>query len=129
MQQLAEDTDEVQAVRSAVEKPPATFTRASMSALLLTARRLIAVHASSAAEVPLADLEELFPGLDSVPLDHVQAYFQMRYRQDHDKVVVASTGMSDTGWTDMPHNSLPVVDRQTLAVEQIELSLPAHLRA
>ena len=112
----------VDGVRSALSDMLPRFRSASMNAMLLTRDELIVVHASSTATPPLDDLQERYPGLVDAPPDHVTAYFQIRFREDRDAVLVASSGVPSQGWTDLEANSLLVVDRRSLLVRRLELA-------
>ena len=109
-------------VRSALSDMLPRFRSASMNAMLLTRDELIVVHASSTAMPPLDDLQQRYPGLVDAPPDHATAYFQLRYRVDTDAVLVASSGVTSHGWTDLPANSLLMVDRRSLGVRQVDLA-------
>lgn len=119
--------DSVQGVRSAVTEMLSRFRSASMNAMLLTGDELIVVHASGTATPPLDDLHELYPGLVGAPPDHATAYFQLRYRSDHDAVLVASSGVPAESWTDLPANSLLVIGRRDLSVRTVDLAPAAAL--
>lgn len=125
LQERAGGRSDVDAVQAAVHRLLEEFDQASLNALVLSPTHLIAVHASRTAPAPLADLEELFPELTSAPLDHVEAYFQMRYRQTDDGVVVTSTGLDQPGWTELAHNSILVIDRHQCTSRIVELD--AHV--
>lgn len=118
-------SNDVEAVRRAVAQLLRRFPAASLNALILTRQHFMAVHASSAATAPLEDLAKRFAGrLHQVPRDHVDAYFQMRYRVEPSAVLVASSGIGGAHWTDLAQNTLLIIDTASLAARQERL-LPA----
>ncbi|HET8598854.1 MAG TPA: class II glutamine amidotransferase [Segeticoccus sp.] len=122
LQERARGCSDVEAVQRTVARMLQEFGHASLNALVLSPSQLIAVHASRTAAAPLSDLEELFPGLSSAPMDHVEAYFQMRYRETAEGVVVTSTGYTQSDWVGLPHNSMLVIDRVTCATRVVDLA-------
>jgi predicted glutamine amidotransferase len=104
--------DVVAATLRAVGSLRTHYPDASLNALLLTARELVVVHANSPHGAPLDDMLAL-PG--EPPLDHVAAYFLMRWlRADNGSLVFASSGMEAQDWTPLPEESVTTVDLRTL---------------
>lgn len=81
----------------------------SLNALILTSTELIVVHASEHTPIPNNLLRRrLFVG-DKLPREHDEHYYLLRMRQTKDSLSVASTGVDETGWTDLPHESVTTI--------------------
>lgn len=89
-------------------------------ALHATAHRMLTLGHTSGANAMLLTDEALHvvcayqPG--SEPPGRPADYFQLRYRVDDEAVVVASTGVRQDGWTDLPNGCALTVQRKTLEV-------------
>ena len=105
--------DVVEALAQTVHRIGTTFAPSSLNALLLTPTTLYAVGWHEPSRLPSVE----FPG----PLEQ---YFDLRYHVDDDAVVVASTGWPQEEWEVLPNHHVLVVDRASLAVERIALTLP-----
>jgi predicted glutamine amidotransferase len=112
-QELAEGPDDVAgATLRAVNSLRSRFPEASLNALLLTGTDLVVVHANSPHGAPI---DEILARPTEPPLDHVAAYFLMRwFRADDGSLVFASSGMEAQDWTPLPEDSVTRVDLRTL---------------
>lgn len=87
----------------------------SLNAMLLSADRLLAVHGLSGALAPIDDMLEVFPSTRDLPLDHLDAYFQLSYRVMDDALAITSSGMPRDGWTAQPVNTVLDVDLDSVS--------------
>ncbi|MDT4904653.1 MAG: gamma-glutamyl hercynylcysteine S-oxide hydrolase [Pseudonocardiales bacterium] len=95
----------------------AQYPDASLNALLLTTDRLVIVHANSPRSAPLEELRAQ-PG--GAPLDHVEAYFLMRWVRTADgSLIFASSGLTAQDWTALPEESVTSVDLGTLEMRHL----------
>ncbi len=107
------------ATLAAVQALRPYYPHASLNALLLSREQLVVVHANSAHGVPV---EEMLARPDGAPLDHVAAYFLMRWRRTADGALVfASSGLDARGWTPLPEESVTTVDLETLEMRHRRL--------
>lgn len=118
--------DEAEGLHDAIRRLATAFPRASLNALVLSSTALYCVHVNSLAQPPLADLREVFGSDERMPAGHATAYFALSYRSDDRGVRVASTGLSEPGWTPLPQNAILTIDLATKAIEIMRLSLPDH---
>jgi predicted glutamine amidotransferase len=110
--------DTVAAAGRAVRTLRASFPIASLNALLLTPTEMIVVHANSIEDTP--ELKDA-AGMTVAPLDHLEAYYLMRWRREADHTIAfTSSGLPDAGWIPLPDDSVTRVD---LA----DLSMTTHL--
>lgn len=99
------------------------FTTSSLNALLQTPDALHAVNCHDAASFPGASPPQLDEEGQALLDDH-GPYFDLRYRVREDSVTVVSSGIvapEADGWQVVPQDHVLVVDRATLAVEQVPL--------
>jgi predicted glutamine amidotransferase len=116
LQCIAEQGDEAEGLRHALDVLCREFPDASLNALLLTPSLMFGVHVNSRAVAPLDGLRELFPSEDEIPPRHTDDYFAMDYRQSEDTVHVISSGIDPEGWTPVPEDSAAMVDLCTLEI-------------
>lgn len=106
---VAGHIDPLDGVIEAVARIRAHFPTASLNALLLTSRTLIAVHASHEAVSPLRASPR-----DRLPVGHADSYFRMYSRRRTDgSTVITSSGVDVSGWEPLPPESLLAVDIPT----------------
>lgn len=111
VQAIDDSEDEVAAVREAVGRVAARFPAASLNALLLSRRHLFAVHVNSHATPPPA-LHGL--GIAAERLRHTDdQYFGMDFRREAGQTHIVSSGITPIGWSDIPLDSLGVLDLAT----------------
>lgn len=94
----AQTEDLADALVSTVEQIADTMSYTSLNALMLTPESLYAVCFYSAA---------------SLPTDLPEDYYEMRYRQSSDAVMVASSGWKNDDWSPLANGTLMVIDRST----------------
>jgi predicted glutamine amidotransferase len=82
----------------------------SINAMLLSADRLLAVQGLVGATPPLDDLLAMVDDPSQLPVDHLDSYFRLCYRGIDDALVIASSGVPDHRWTELPANSVMDVD-------------------
>ena len=83
--------------------------KSSLNALILTSTELIIVHASEHTPIPKNLLRRrLFVG-DKLPREHDERYYLLRMRKTEESLSVASTGIDESGWTDVPHESVTTI--------------------
>lgn len=107
--------DMVAGLQSAAEQIRDLSGAVSVNAMLLSSDRLLAVHGLSGAQPPLDDMLEVFPTVDHLPLDHLDAYFQLSCRVTGDTLVVTSSGTPRDGWTTQAPNTVLDVDLGTVS--------------
>lgn len=96
------------------------YPDASLNALILSADELVVVHANSPRTAPIDELLAL-PG--GAPLDHVSAYFLMRWQRTSDgSLIFASSGMHAKGWEPLPEESVTIVDLRTRELRHLPLA-------
>lgn len=123
--QCIEDAgDEASGVTHALEILLREFPNASLNALLLTPRRLFAVHINSRADSPKEALRAMFESDDAMPARHATEYFAMDYRVTPDAVHVISSGLGEEGWTSVPPDIAVMIDLGTREVTRLH---PAQL--
>ena len=115
LQHIAAADDEARGIVDAVSLLRARFPTASLNAMLLTSDRLYVVHASDGTGGPVRELTERLADRAPIPHDHLDRYFQMSYRIDQDAIRIASSGMTEPGWSPLPADSVLVVDIDSLA--------------
>lgn len=90
------------------------YPKASLNALVLSADEFVAVHASSFATAPYAEFTASGLAEHELPLDHVDAYYQLSYlRRDDGAVAFSSTGIDRSGWSALPGESVTTVNLTT----------------
>lgn len=113
-QGVAEGRSLFEATCDTVETLRATFPGVSLNALLLAPDQLIAVHSSEASRIPHREFEASGIHSDDLPLDHLDAYYQMSYLRGPDgSTVFSSSGIDTTGWTPLPPATVASVDLRT----------------
>ncbi|HWT32626.1 MAG TPA: class II glutamine amidotransferase [Microbacterium sp.] len=115
------------AVAEAVARLRSAFPTASLNAVILDGRELVAVHANTAPLSP-AEVEDMrvASGADGLPDGHEACYYQMYARTDADGTVVfASSGLGQDGWTALPAESLTTVELATGSVALTALRVAA----
>lgn len=85
----------------------------SINSMLLSPSRLLAVQGLSGAQPPVTELLARVEQPDQLPLNHIEGYFQLAYRQSGDGLVIASSGLPTEGWTLLPPDSVMDVDVPT----------------
>lgn len=99
----------------AVEIIRERFPAASLNALILTTTQLLVVHSNERSLIPTRELTASGLQHHELPLNHLDAYFQMSYRRLADgSVVFSSTGIDRTGWTPLTPATVTCVDLDTL---------------
>ncbi|MGN6160684.1 MAG: class II glutamine amidotransferase [Marmoricola sp.] len=108
VQTIGECDDEITGVTRAVTTLAEQFPAASLNALLLTPARLFAIHVNSHASPPPA-LKGL--GIAAERLRHTDdEYFGMDVRHRGDQTQIVSSGIDPEGWTDLPADSIGILD-------------------
>ncbi len=110
---LADSDDETHGVLRAVRLLHEQFPTSSLNSVLLTPRRLFAVHVNSRAALPVDDLRSLYGSDELMPTGHATEYFTMAYRVTSESVQVISSGLNTEGWQPVPTDSVLVVDLAT----------------
>jgi predicted glutamine amidotransferase len=106
--------DTIGAVARAVLTLRSAFPIASLNAMLLSNTELVIVHANSVEDIPTLKL--VARGADA-PLDHLDAYYLMRWRRTPDGTLAfTSSGLPDEGWIPLADNSITRVDLDDLSM-------------
>lgn len=101
------------ATASAVRRIRTAYPHASLNSVTLTPHELVIVKSSSAAPIPTWHFDAVPP--EQLPSHHDDRYFTMRYRRlACGAFVVASAGLDVAGWTELPQDSITVVDLATV---------------
>jgi predicted glutamine amidotransferase len=82
----------------------------SINAMLLSTDRLLAVQGLVGARPPLDDLLAMVDDPAQLPVDHLDSYFRLCHRCIDGALVIASSGVPDHLWTELPANSVMDVD-------------------
>ena len=110
-QTIRERDDELGAVSDAVATLASRFPTASLNALLLTGAHLFAIHVNCHATPPPA-LKGL--GIAGERLRHTDdQYFGMDFRRRDGQTQIVSSGIDPHGWSDIPVDSVGVLDLAT----------------
>lgn len=105
----------------------AAYPVASLNALILSPTQFIAVHASATAPPPHEDFAASGFSADELPLDHLNAYYQLSYLRAADGAVAfSSTGIDRAGWTALPAESITTVDLSSYELSTRTLVSPAE---
>lgn len=105
------------AVRATAAALRIAFPHRSLNALLLTPDELIAVHASEGTPIPHGVFRASGLAQHDLPRNHLDAYYQMRYRRDAaGGVAFASSGLDVAGWAALPQESVARVEFATGAL-------------
>jgi predicted glutamine amidotransferase len=108
-QQLRDTPDLATATLLAVRRLREVYPVASLNALVMDSRQLVAVHASSRSVLPDEDLADL--GQADLPGEHLEDYFGLRWaRPDPGTLVIGSTGFGTLDWQPLPAESVTAVD-------------------
>src|SRR5262249_25118826 len=59
---------------------------------------------------------------ERIPADESPDYYEIQYKAEADRLVVASTGWPQEGWTRLPNRSISRFDRQTLMLSAQHLT-------
>lgn len=105
------------AVRSAVATLRALYPTASLNAVVMDARQMIVVHASTTAAVPYEhfDASGLRPA--ELPADHNESYYRLgMLRTPQGALAFSSSGLDRSGWLMLPDETVTVVDVATMQV-------------
>lgn len=103
------------------------YPAASLNALILSPAEFVAVHASSLSIPPYDDFEAIQLRGEELPLEHLDAYYQLSYLRSQDGAVAfSSTGIDRHGWTPLPAESVTTVDLQTfeMTTRTLEAAAP-----
>jgi len=98
----------LQGMIEGVRKIHSTCDYSSLNAMLLTPEEMIVVSRHRP---------------ERIPADEPHDYYEIRYRMTEGRVVAASTGWPQEGWTTLPNHSVTRIDRKTLAVSTHCVSL------
>lgn len=101
-------------LRRAVDDVCAELTPSSLNALLLSPDELTAVCCHGAPS--LGD-----PPVPDGPPEDQPGYFDLRWRQEGDIVLIASEPLGAAGWQRLPNGSALVVQRRPVAVRRLEV--------
>jgi predicted glutamine amidotransferase len=82
----------------------------SINAMLLSSTRLLAVQGLSGARPPVEHLLAQVERPDLLPLDHLEGYFGLAYRDVGGTLAIASSGLPRAGWTPLRQDSVMDVD-------------------
>jgi hypothetical protein len=82
----------------------------SINAMLLSSSRLLAVQGLSGAQPPVENLLARVEHPDLLPLDHLEGYFGLAYRDVGGTLAIASSGLPRAGWTPLRQDSVMDVD-------------------
>jgi predicted glutamine amidotransferase len=110
--------DAVAAIADAASHIERMFAPNSLNAILLSPRYLYGISWHDRAKVPEAKLRER--GYEDRP-DQIAAYFDLAYLAGTDAVVVASSGVSQLGWTPVPNRHVLIVERTSLNTKMAPL--------
>ncbi|MGO1507794.1 MAG: class II glutamine amidotransferase [Microbacteriaceae bacterium] len=119
MQCIDDVDDEPQGVTRALEILVREFPNSSLNALLLTPRRLFAIHINSRVDSPVEALRELFESDEAMPASHATEYYAMDYRVTDDAVHVISSGVDAEGWTRVPEDTAVMIDLATREITRL----------
>ncbi len=110
--------DMVTAIAGAAAQIEGQFAPNSLNAILLSPRYLYGISWHDRDKVPAAKLRER--GYENRP-DEIACYFDLAYLATGDAVVIASTGMPQQGWKQLPNRHVLVVERSTLTTRILPL--------
>lgn len=95
-----------QGLRAAIEIIRGNSTYSSINAMFLTPTEMYVVNEHHNEKIPTTESSD---------------YYDLFYREEGEEVLVASSGWTQTGWTEIPNHSIMKVNRQTLAIEISDL--------
>lgn len=102
------------AVRSAVATLRALYPTASLNAVVMDARQMIVVHASTTAAVPYEHFDASGLGPGELPADHDERYYRIgMLRTAQGALAFSSSGLDRSGWLVLPDETVTVVDVAT----------------
>ena len=129
-ERLADGLDLGDAVICVVTDLRERFPIASLNAMVLGTDELVVVRASTDAIVPREHFIERGIVDDDLPPAHDEAYYDLRLRVGADgSLAFASSGLDTTGWTDLPRDSVTVVDIASVTACTMSLTCtPVALR-
>jgi predicted glutamine amidotransferase len=87
----------------AVRKISNSCDYTSLNAMLLTPDELVVVSRYR---------------VERIPPDEPADYYEIRYKATEDRVIAASTGWKQEGWTNFPNPSVSRIDRKTLEISR-----------
>ncbi len=120
LQCIDECGDEATGVTEALATLIRTFPSSSLNALLLTGRKIFAIHVNSRADSPLRALREMFDDREEIPPRHETDYFAMDYQVTDDCIAIVSSGLRQPGWTPIPDDLAVMVDLETREVRELD---------
>jgi hypothetical protein len=82
----------------------------SLNAMLLSSSRLLVVQGLGGARPPVEQLLARAGHPDHLPLDHLEGYFGLAYREVGGTLTIASSGLPRNGWTPLRQDSVMDVD-------------------
>jgi len=94
-------------IRSAVEIIRKNATYSSINCMFLTPTEFYVVNEHHNERIPQGESPD---------------YYDLFYRTEGNEVLVASSGWTQTGWSELPNHSIMKVDRQSLAIEITDLN-------
>lgn len=99
LQNLAEEAELTEAVSTATTLITEVCGPASLNAVLLSVDELVVVHGLDDLEPPAEELLAALGGDPaSVPPEHLEDYFSLRYRYLDGDLAVISSGLAENGW-------------------------------
>lgn len=120
LQCIDESGDEADGVLTAVRTLHTEFPESSLNALLLTRRRLFAIHVNARAHAPSKALRSIFGLGTSMPAGHEDQYFEMAYRVSPQAVYVISSGLTEPGWSPVQPDNAVMIDLTTRGVTRLD---------
>lgn len=108
--------DVIAGIRAASAGILAACGSASLNSVLLSSSSLIVIYGRGGLPSPRDDLLAAVLRPEDVPLDHLEAYFRLRYRRTAGALTIGSSGVPGDGWLDIPEDSIVHVDLSDLAM-------------
>ncbi|MCU1492260.1 MAG: hypothetical protein JWO62_24 [Acidimicrobiaceae bacterium] len=118
--------DVVAAICEAVADIRRVCGQGSLNAVLLSPMMLAVVHGRAGTPPPREHLLAAVGDPGNLPIGHLDQYYDLRYRCRQDAVVVASTGIVGEDWTDVPQDSVLIIDYLQKLVRVHDLEDPAR---
>jgi len=108
LQAIEEEKGLVAGIQKAVNDVAKTCGPASLNAILVSGSSVVFVHGREDLGPPSP--EQMVATAGAVPRDHLDNYLKIRYRQFDGDFVIASSGLDQEGWQEMPPCSVLHVD-------------------
>jgi len=102
--------DLVGGIRQAVNDVVRVCGPASLNAVLLSSSSLVVVHGVAGLTPPREDLLAAVEAPEDMPPCHLEGYYGLNYRLGEGNIVITSSGIADSGWQEVPDDSIVQID-------------------